>query len=508
MASGPQFLLLLLLLGGGGTASTAAASRCDVHCSTDYVRSVNCSCSVTLPVRVHVNCSGEDQNVVGSCAVAPPRSWCLVLMEDLEEVASVGTKCWTTVSGPDGEALEKSDWQLADWVKPPAPTDVRVTDAGRSANVTWSHAGDDDCLEYNICVREASEQREPPARCFQQQQQRLLLDGGLLQLRPGAALLVRVQARFCETHFVTGPWSEWSPAAAWSPAGERGPAGERAPAAAWCFVSLPVVVLALFLLAFFQKPFLQKKLELVTFVPKPDHFFKPLYQNYRGNFKDWVKPVFSEVDYFRPALDEPLRGRRPDVLLWSCEEVLEPVAPQDREGAGPEGTGLSIHTVTLSGEDFQEDGSLRSFSEGEEPRGGAREQAPEEQEEEEDFPFRLDEAERASLDSFASGSRRSEDGYPHVDLDTIDSGFGECSSPDAVRAEQGGVFGGCSGPDAGRAEPGRVEPGRTEPGRVVFCGQQQSNYVKQWMIGSVVPEDRGESDDGLQETQTLTDPGC
>uniref|UniRef100_A0A672I0G3 Fibronectin type-III domain-containing protein n=1 Tax=Salarias fasciatus TaxID=181472 RepID=A0A672I0G3_SALFA len=381
--------------------SAAAASRCDVHCSTDYVRSVNCSCSVTLPVRVHVNCSGEDQNVVGSCAVAPPRSWCLVLMEDLEEVASVGTKCWTTVSGPDGEALEKSDWQLADWVKPPAPTDVRVTDAGRSANVTWSHAGDDDCLEYNICVREASEQREVR---LQQPTPRLLLDGGLLQLRPGAALLVRVQARFCETHFVTGPWSEWSPAAAWSPAGERGPAGERAPAAAWCFVSLPVVVLALFLV-----------LSLL---------------------QDWVKPVFSEVDYFRPALDEPLRGRRPDVLLWSCEEVLEPVAPQDREGAGPEGTGLSIHTVTLSGEDFQEDGSLRSFSEGEEPRGGAREQAPEEQEEEEDFPFRLDEAERASLDSFASGSRRSEDGYPHVDLDTIDSGFGECSSPDAVRAEQ------------------------------------------------------------------------
>uniref|UniRef100_A0A672I008 Fibronectin type-III domain-containing protein n=1 Tax=Salarias fasciatus TaxID=181472 RepID=A0A672I008_SALFA len=262
----------------------SAASRCDVHCSTDYVRSVNCSCSVTLRSQEEdalLLCfSGEDQNVVGSCAVAPPRSWCLVLMEDLEEVASVGTKCWTTVSGPDGEALEKSDWQLADWVKPPAPTDVRVTDAGRSANVTWSHAGDDDCLEYNICVREASEQRE--VRLQQPTpvttQQRLLLDGGLLQLRPGAALLVRVQARFCETHFVTGPWSEWSPAAAWSPAGERGPAGERAPAAAWCFVSLPVVVLALFL-------FLQKKLELVTFVPKPDHFFKPLYQNYRGNFK-------------------------------------------------------------------------------------------------------------------------------------------------------------------------------------------------------------------------------
>lgn len=40
------------------------------------------------------------------------------------------------------------------------------------------------------------------------------------------------------------------------------------------------------------------------------------------------------------------------------------------------------------------------------------------------------EAERASLDSFVF-NERSDDGYPQVDLDTVDSGFGECASPGA-----------------------------------------------------------------------------
>ncbi|KAM6957151.1 interleukin 21 receptor, tandem duplicate 1 [Aplochiton taeniatus] len=79
------------------------------------------------------------------------------------------------------------------------------------------------------------------------------------------------------------------------------------------------------------------------------------------------------------------------------------------------------------------------------------------------------ESERISLDSFNS-NEQSEDGYPHVDLDTIDSGFGEsdCSSP--LNSE----FNGEDQIDAS-----------------VFTGEgsSSSNYVKQWMICKIAQGD-------------------
>lgn len=66
------------------------------------------------------------------------------------------------------------------------------------------------------------------------------------------------------------------------------------------------------------------------------------------------------------------------------------------------------------------------------------------------------EEERASLDSLAL-NEQSDDGYPHVDLDTIDSGFGECNSPGASSGAQ----------------------------QTVSLHEHinlHSNYVKQWMV--------------------------
>ncbi|CAN9514183.1 unnamed protein product [Ophioblennius macclurei] len=477
MASGTQFLLLLLL---GGPMASKAANLCNISCSTDYRESMNCSCSVplhTLPALVRVNCSGEDRNVVKSCSITPPQSWCWMLMEELEEVASVGTMCRSDVTWPDGEATEASSWDLADVVKPSAPFDVRVMDAGEFFNITWSHDSSD-CLTYNLCIRESIEQLKAPPHCFQLEEQSLQLD----QSRPAEGFIVHVQAKLCDTYYLKGPWSEWSSPVLWTMRGDGEINGVRP---AWWFISLPIVFfMGVLLLAYRHKPCWQKRLEYITFVPNPDYFFKPLYQNYQGNFKDWVKPVFSEYDYFcvAPNLEELQRRKQPDVLHWNGEDkeakwsrcsLQHP--PQDEEGSSQQAN-LSIHTVTLSGEEYQ-DGSLRSLSGGEEQQGEDAEvlaQHRDEGQPDEDFHFHLDEEERASLDSFASGSRCSEDGYPHVDLDTIDSGFGECGSPVANQAEQG----------------------------TMFSQEPQSNYVKQWMIGAVV------QDNHLQETQTLTESGC
>lgn len=78
--------------------------------------------------------------------------------------------------------------------------------------------------------------------------------------------------------------------------------------------------------------------------------------------------------------------------------------------------------------------------------------------------IQLFEEERASLDSLTL-NEQSDDGYPHVDLDTIDSGFGEYNSPGASHGAQ-----------------------------QTFSLHEQinfhSNYVKQWMVWKTVQEGR------------------
>lgn len=91
----------------------------------------------------------------------------------------------------------------------------------------------------------------------------------------------------------------------------------------------------------------------------------------------------------------------------------------------------------------------------------------------------LNEPERVSLDSFAS-NEQSEDGYPHVDLDTIDSGFGECSSPGAS--------------DSNIAEQIDSDSFREHK-------NSNSNYVKQWMVCSTIQEDSSNSENELHGSQ-------
>lgn len=161
---------------------------------------------------------------------------------------------------------------------------------------------------------------------------------------------------------------------------------------------------------------------------------------------------------------------------------------------------ISIHTVTLSGEEGFED-EVASQSSANAPRsfqvGGNiglfgqldLEQAGYDLEdrqmarfnrhngvllhhenlEEENFlphvPFI--EPERVSLDSLAL-NEQSEDPYPPVDFDTIDSGFGECSSPGAS--------------DTNGAE-------QTDSDSLHEHKTSNSNYVKQWMACSTAQED-------------------
>uniref|UniRef100_A0A3B5LC22 Fibronectin type-III domain-containing protein n=1 Tax=Xiphophorus couchianus TaxID=32473 RepID=A0A3B5LC22_9TELE len=456
-------------------SSAAAASVCNVTCTTDYVKMLNCSCQgsvPTLPVRLTVACSSEDTHLTVSCETEPPQSWCII-KTDLTYVASTETLCNATASQPGGRGpvvlSESHQWELYSVVKLEAPHNVTVKKAAGIYNIAWRNKS-----EYTSCVINKD-------LIFKLLPNRMYFELDQKKLRPGASYVVNVQAKICDDEFIVGPWSEWSSDAEWS-----SPTNINSTKLSW-----------------------QKKLKMMTFIPRPNDYFKPLYHSHGGNFKEWVKPVFNEYDYLKITTCVMLSEKQSEILNWSNEKQSYSEDSSTSQGTIHSTGHISIHTVTLSGEEFEADvtsqSSLKSFQDAEsfgsfdddnrervaynlgeshasrmERHSGislrenqiANDLILENQNFLPDGEF--NEAERVSLNSFAS-NEQSEDGYPHVDLDTIDSGFGECGSPGASDSNSNSF-----------------------PEEKHF----NSNYVKQWMICSTIQEDTSTVNNELDETVT------
>nr|XP_061789072.1 interleukin-21 receptor-like [Nerophis lumbriciformis] len=402
------------------------SSICNVTCFTDYKILVNCSCAgvPARQLRLRVNCSDGELTAADGCHVTPPRSWCVTYPAALYDIAAVGTECTTAVGTQEGPDSEFSSWALYDAVKPPPPYNVRVTGSSDdSYNITWEH---DDaeygCLQYSLRIRGPSLN---PARSFP-------VDATFLTVRreslpPQAEFRADVRGKLCPDNPAQGPWSEWSSSVNWTPASIKSAdipvRGSRLPA-----LLVVLVTVAALLLACSRNPLLLKRIRMSTYVSRPHDFFKPLYLNYGGDFKEWVKPTFSEHDLLRntsptdptATVDKPIsQGDHDDTpRLLRC--------PILSMGKGH----VSIHTVTVQ----EDDDNGPDF----EPPA------------EEDALSDDGEAEKSCL---------SDDGYPRLDLDTADSGFGECASPTQSSSGQPADF----------LDDGLIS---------------RSNYVKQWIMGN------------------------
>ncbi|XP_038137128.1 interleukin 21 receptor, tandem duplicate 1 [Cyprinodon tularosa] len=545
MAPPPLFLSLLWVLTvfiGG-----AAASVCNITCSTDYNTKLNCSCSGSvpaLPVRLNVTCSDDsDDEVKGSCEIKPPHSWCSIVEENLYLVASVDNICSATVSLPSSEGWvelnESFRWAISQVVKPEPPVNIKVANATDPGfyNITWSDTSDG-CLIYGVRIRNATDLFQDIINEVQGKEKYFRLSEEIL--RPDTAYIVDVRAKHCPDYYLQGPWSEWSSGIQWITA-KASQEEEDLPGINfyWLYISTPIILfLALLLLGYLQKPCWLKKLRMITYIPRPHEFFKPLYQNYDGNFTEWVKPVFTEYDYLKvTTCITMMNEKQSEILSWRNEkqnysedhEVKDgddfphgAQLPSNRllqfqDSSTSQGTvhstgHISIHTVTLSGEEFEGEvtsqSSFRSYQDGESFGSfddANRDNASYDLEESrvsqmdrqsgislrenqiandllmenQNYPpdAEFQEAERVSLDSFKS-NEHSEDGYPHVDLDTIDSGFGECSSPGASDS-----------------------PSNSFPEQ----RHLNSNYVKQWMISSTIQEDPNNVNNELHTVTVASD---
>ncbi|XP_070768676.1 interleukin 21 receptor, tandem duplicate 1 [Enoplosus armatus] len=541
MALKPVFLLLLwdLTLFVHGVTSS-----CNVTCSTDFNVSLNCSCSDSVPTYsaiIEVQCRYNEQEleVRGSCEVKPPLSWCIMYPEMLDEVATIGTMCTATVTQQGDQVImnasESSPWALSDVVKPLPPFHVEVTNTDGFYNITWNNDNQKDCLTYRVRIRESKDLSKDPALSLLVDQKHILLDQK--KLPPHVNYTVDVMARLCPDEIYVGPWSEWSSIAEWRTTSTS--AKIEGMNRFWWFASMPIILALVLLLGYSQKTYLQKRFQLITFFPTPNDFFKPLYHNYEGNFKEWVKPVFSEYDYLRINSQGQMMKQH-DVLQWDSEkqsygedhamkqgQFLHMLQPHSnsllffQDGDSSQGTGhstghISIHTVTLSGEEefegeavsqssvntlssYQDGESFGSFEKDNREHAGydleelqmsrlnrQSGRLPHENQISNDLSVeninfqphvQLNEPEIVSLDSFVS-NEQSEDGYPHVDLDTMDSGFGECSSPGAS--------------DSNITE--QIDSDLFEH------KSSNSNYVKQWMICSTIQEASSNSVNELHET--------
>lgn len=225
-----------------------------------------------------------------------------------------------------------------------------------------------------------------------------------------------------------------------------------------------------------------------------------------------MNPVFSECDYAIISPHVPMKSEHDVIQLnsekQSCMEnkevkqnghLFHELQARDSSllpcqdggsGSGSDQIGhISIHTVTLLEEEvFEEEDTSQSSAcvlrrdqhrerfeffgaDMEEQAGYGLEEAehgllPQLQHQadrhasagDNQVPLHIQffEEERVSLDSLTL-NEQSDDGYPHVDLDTIDSGFGEYNSPGASHGAQ-------------------------QTFSLHEQIQFQSNYVKQWMV--------------------------
>ncbi|XP_077384125.1 interleukin-21 receptor-like isoform X2 [Festucalex cinctus] len=417
------------------------SSTCRVACSTDYNVLINCSCASVpaQPLRLDVNCSDGEHHVADSCQVTPPQSWCAMYPPELFLIAAVGTECTATVGPRGGPDSELSSWALYDAVKPPPPFNVRVTSADEFYNITWELANhDDDCLTYRLRIRTSpGGLLQDASRSFSVDEQFLLVDHK--ELPPRAKCSVAVRAKLCPSNPSQGPWSEWSSVVKWT--NTPAESADVAVKGFWLYILLAVLfAVAGLLLAYSRKPFLLKRFQLSTYVSGPHDFFKPLYRDYGGNFKEWVKPVFSEHDLLGNTSHVEETTNKKQQFRF---HVPTPLAQLGH---------VSIHTVIVCG--GGEDGLDALGPYGEPPLADSDLEEVEagEGRDEDDWPQEAEE--RASLAS----NRPSDDGYPRVDLDTVDSGFGECASP---------------------AHSGSRE---TAGDLLAESLTSHSNYVKQWMM--------------------------
>ncbi|XP_018605251.1 interleukin-21 receptor-like [Scleropages formosus] len=506
------------------------ACVCNITCTTDYMSSLNCSCSAQAllsPYTLIAECWNESENGNGSCEIVPPQRWCKTAMDNFDLIVNIDANCTAWVNNTNAEdSKEYSDsiyFMLHKHIKPEAPFSVQVTEDNSGYNISWEMEDVSMYLKTFLWYRVRVRTKDEPLEDFHTiKEDRQYLEIPYDNLKPEKEYVADVQVTVNPSEFQAS-WSEWSPIMKWKTKSKK-----QEPST---FLFLLLSSVPCLLLCYFGIMGWLKWLQLCRYVPSPEDFFKPLYHTYNGDFQRWVGPTFtlSQFDLLEKnvvvqvakekQLEPPEKpsegksefgGRRgsresqdpgtSSVLSLSSHSSSKHLLGNSIHDTTHLNSHISIHTVTVSGEESTASGILGKSYGNSQPNGcffpyftdcegddlvcqeqkvldmdmellqdkmiSECQHADHEPALDQHASFGLynldwqlggvdQEAERLSLESFCSN-----DAYPHLelDLDTIDSGFldSDCTSP--VDSELNG-------------------------NKVVLAevGKPQSNYIRQWV---------------------------
>ncbi|XP_059388552.1 interleukin-9 receptor-like [Carassius carassius] len=111
------------------------------------------------------------------------------------------------------------------------------------------------------------------------------LDKEMIQIEemrfdPDTMYTVMVKSKIDNRQTYSGTWSDWSSAVKWKTAYRDEPSQDKIVIGMFAVAGLLILLMS-FLAARF-------KMKDISWVPTPETYFQPLYQNYHGNFQCWV----------------------------------------------------------------------------------------------------------------------------------------------------------------------------------------------------------------------------
>ncbi|KAK7886197.1 hypothetical protein WMY93_025818 [Mugilogobius chulae] len=374
---------------------------CAVNCLTDYKSLLNCSCSDLEPahtLHLQVFCRHADLSLNESCELSRQQPFCVMYPDIMDEIADMETMCYTTVfSEQDRRHADISNasasWLLRHTIKPWPPFNIHVEEIKGFYNISWDMENLSLCLNFRVNIKSTVMK----SFLLQESSEHTSLLVEHTRLLPGRLYEVSVQARLCPGDLYEGPWSDWNSTSFRTPGQAAGLLEERCSGGEMNAYN-----------------------RLTERTARGSSSTSEIYGTNVCS-KAWVTPVFAEQnpvnkDTMMEVKLEPaglshslcsvsVSTVSTEHLLSQClvtsEELRELLCDQAVLHTQPQNTHLYLSSLNF----LQELG-----------------------------------------DEMLSGSD-----YPVIDLDTIDSGFEECSSPPV-----------------------------TGPSAEQLCGLHNSNYVKQY----------------------------